>query len=1021
MALEVFSTHHLDYLQRSGITVGRVTAGTPRTSAPPTLRRFWQINSVGHIMKAPAFHSGDRPTLPSEDVLVGVSGSRIPIAYLIRGTPAGISLYLGTWSSIEHEGASAAQLDTRQEVIRAALDSLYPAIELVSASVQMPKLPLAGLVLGNPTAKPSDSTDGSLPIDRLIRAMAGANWACLILAEPQAENRISALRDKLINELRSIEAATQSSGAPSPLAEHYYQLLQLALTNLTFGQALGAWRTAVYLAGDPLSYYRLAGVWRGIFSGEQSLPEPVRVWDSEDAAQLAVDWAMPDIAGPKGPGFYQHTFLYQSLLSSSQLAAYIHLPRLETSGFAVNTVPDFDAVPPPVIGSVTINLGKVIHRSRPTRTQYRISPRSLARHAFVAGVTGAGKTNTIFQLLHQLAEQDVPFLVIEPAKTEYRRLVHALPPGRRMQVFTLGHEMVAPFRLNPFEVLPGTAVGVHTDLIRSLFVASFGMWTPLPQILEQCIYQVYQDKGWDITTGSNARLGDERQRAMAFPTLSDLVTKIDEVTRRLGYDREITANMRTALITRINSLRTGGKGRMLDVKQSIPMHLLLGQNTVLELEGVGDDNDRAFIMGLILIRLAEYRRAQTTSDDLHVLVIEEAHRLLANVGPRKGEAEADPRGKAVESFTNLLAEIRAYGQGVIIADQVPVKLAADVIKNTNLKIAHRVVALDDRATLAGAMAMNEQQAQALAILRVGQAAVFAEGDDGPLLVEIEEVKACSSNPAPTDEQVANAWRFFSDQEGLSPIYHSYPTCAELCVHPNPTCTALRKVSESPSIEQAVAAFVLSLALSPNQGQAEADLKNLYWHVRRAVLPQLSTPGEDSANMRCLLTHAIYRHLEMRGAQYGWEFEHVSRLAALLLPAATAMASNEAANRSACELLGAFCQEFREHCQRTGPFYGCSRACGETCYYRYALEPYAQRRDLQDAFRDSVAGPGMKGLVGLCDYVIDQILLPLTSGSVRRQAALCFVIQQVDTWRDYGWAQQQALVDQLTTGHSLFPE
>jgi hypothetical protein len=372
----------------------------------------------------------------------------------------------------------------------------------------MPWLPLSGLVLGNPTAKPPDLTDGALPIDRLIRAMSGANWACLILAEPQDESLISALRHKLINELRSIEAAAQSAGAPSPLAEHYIQLLQLALINLTYGQALGAWRTAVYLAGDSLSYYRLAGVWRGIFSGEESLPEPVRVWDSEDVAKLAVNWAMPDVAGLEGPGFYQHTFHYQSLLTSMQLAAYIHLPQLETSGFAVNTVPDFDAMPPPVKGGGTIYLGNVVHRTRPTETCYTISAKSLPRHSFVAGVTGAGKTNTIFQLLSQVAAQDVPFLVIEPAKTEYRRLVHALPPGRRMQVFTLGNEMVSPFRLNPFEVLPGAAVGVHIDLVRSLFAASFGMWTPLPQILEQCIYQIYQDKGWDITTGSNDRLGD---------------------------------------------------------------------------------------------------------------------------------------------------------------------------------------------------------------------------------------------------------------------------------------------------------------------------------------------------------------------------------------------------------------------------------------------------------------------------------------------------------------------------------
>ena len=39
---------------------------------------------------------------------------------------------------------------------------------------------------------------------------------------------------------------------------------------------------------------------------------------------------------------------------------------------------------------------------------------------------------------------------------------------------------------------------------------------------------------------------------------------------------------------------------------------------------------------------------------------------------------ANPRGKAVEMFSDILAEIREYGEGFIIVDQVPAKLAPDV-------------------------------------------------------------------------------------------------------------------------------------------------------------------------------------------------------------------------------------------------------------------------------------------------------------------------------------------------------
>src|SRR5262249_5502503 len=136
----------------------------------------------------------------------------------------------------------------------------------------------------------------------------------------------------------------------------------------------------------------------------------------------------------------------------------------------------------------------------------------------------------------------------------------------------------------------------------------------------------------------------------------------------------------------------------------------------------------------------EARRAEGKAAGLvHVLVLEEAHRLLANVPPRSSPEEANPRGKAVEAFANLLAEVRAYGQGVVIAEPVPVQLAPDVIKNTNLKIAHRIVAEDDRSVLAGSMAMNESQSVALATLEPRQAVIFSGGDDAPLMVRTPEV------------------------------------------------------------------------------------------------------------------------------------------------------------------------------------------------------------------------------------------------------------------------------------------
>src|SRR5262249_38262117 len=161
------------------------------------------------------------------------------------------------------------------------------------------------------------------------------------------------------------------------------------------------------------------------------------------------------------------------------------------------------------------------------------------------------------------------------------------------------------------------------------------------------------------------------------------------------------ADIHAALSTRLDSLRRGGKGAMLDVAQSLPVEQMLSRPTVLELEKLGDDNDKALLIALVLIRLTEYRRSCGETLELsHLLVIEEAHRLLASVPVRSSQEVADPRGQAVATFANMLSEIRAYGQGIVVSDQIPVRLAPDVIKNTGLKIAHRLVSEDDRATLA---------------------------------------------------------------------------------------------------------------------------------------------------------------------------------------------------------------------------------------------------------------------------------------------------------------------------------
>jgi uncharacterized protein DUF87 len=892
--MEELTSDDLDYVQRTGFEPPRLGGVPPASVVPDALRSCVRVTGVGRLDKErhphPASANPDTAPVPATaDLLVTLHTHRVPVAFLVDGTPGRVGIRVGTWLP---RGGSPATVAANTDVVETGLRSLFPAVDLRREGPEAGRTAWAtsspwqcgGLVLGLPTWKPPDHLDPVVPLDKLLRAMVGTRWAALVLAQPVEEMAVRELRLRLVNEMRATETAARTAGLASALAEHYLQLLQAQLQNLTEGQGLGAWRTAVYLLGDDVSYWRLAGLWRGLWSGRRSLPEPVRVFDRDEAPALAGAWALPEPGPqPPAPGHYRHPFAHQTLLSSGQLAAYVDFPTVETTGFAIRQVPDFDTVPPrlPAPDERPLVVGTVVERDQVTTTPYGVPLDALTRHAFVTGVTGAGKTNTLFHLLHQTAAAGVPFLVLEPAKTEYRVLLRHPELGRHLRVLTLGNEAVSPFRLNPFEVPAGIPVAVHLDLLRSVFGVAFGMWAPLPQLLEEALHELYRDWGWDVTADTNRRIGpDGEGRADAFPTLTDLLHKTEEVVARQRYAGEVDSNIRAALRTRLNSLRTGGKGRMLDVRRSLPLGPLLGHPTVAELEGLGDDDDKAFVMGLLMIRIAEYRRTQGDVDGLsHLLVIEEAHRLLTNPGPR-GEGEGDAKGKAVETFANLLSEVRAYGQGVLVVDQVPTKLAPDVVKNTNLKIAHRVVAGDDREVLGAAMAMDERQARAVGSLPLGRAAVFADGEDAPLLVQVPPTKG-GSGTWPDDAEVREAMASRRGEPLDGGLTVGSSDCDRRCLDVPEACEAARKLTDDARVRRLLGRVLLSAVLTPD------GLARTWPDVEALVSTRKPGWVDEAALLRCLALHGSRRLATLRGARAGWSYQQtatVARLADALLTA-----------------------------------------------------------------------------------------------------------------------------------------
>jgi hypothetical protein len=974
-AQSVVRPEALDYIAGLSLDPTQMPPEASWPAIPVAARRLEHVRGVGfNEMLADKEQAS---AFATEAVLAGLAGETIPFAFRVFGGPDGVRFTVGTWGTADDAG-----LDQQQDVLISLLDGVYPSVDRAggdAAADELALLPLGGLAYGVPSAV---VRDGDAPWDRLLRALQGASFAVVVLAEPVEPASIAQLRDIALDDLRAALSATDARELP--LTRAYGLQIEELVASLNRGLTIGSWRTGVYLLGDAASYWRLAAAWRGLFSAAERPLSPLRVVPSPDAGRLAAGWAIPYQPAPAGPRLWRHPFLNQTLLDTRQLASIAHFPRRDTPGFSVRPAPAFavsrDAPSNP---TRSVAVGDVLSQQRKTGTLYRVELDQLTRHAFVTGLTGSGKTNTVMHLLMQAAGADIPFLVIEPAKTEYREMLGHEGLAGKLRVFTLGREQVAPLRINPFEVPEGIDVSTHLDLLKAVFMGSFALWIPLPQILEQCLVELYTERGWDFTTGEHR--GGRSEVAPDVPTIGELVAAVERTVPKLGYKTESTQEITASLTTRLNGLRRGTRGLMLDVERSIPISELLSAPTIIELEGIGDDADKAFVMGLLLVRLYEHRRAENSArlaaaaaarqpapsgNPLsHIIVVEEAHRLLSAAKKLVDAWHADPQGAFADAFSQMLSEVRAYGQGMIIADQVPVRLAPDVLKNTNLKIVHRLVAGDDREAMSRSMSMSDEQSKVLSTLPRGRAVVFSEGDHTPVVVAVPKAKDLGVGIAVDDATIAEAMRKWRSRPEIAPYFEDNLFCSGVC-RSSGECRKARELAESP------AGRLLGTRLL-NTAVADADGLDVVWPDIVAFVSSRTRYGvELPARVHAFAVHALHTVISRRATQARWPADAVDAFTLALRDAVAervrsedlwlgATAARRATMKAAAELMR------RSH----DPYPLCSSVCPDgTCRYRDSLiDVLTDPRHA--AFPADVAGQAdpKKYIIELAGYAANDVI------------------------------------------------
>lgn len=547
-----------------------------------------------------------------------------------------------------------------------------------------------------------------------------------------------------------------------------------AIKRLRQAQNVGLWGSAlVYSADKPI----VGNIIQACLSGELAKPTTASLPLRKISYSLTA----------------KEEILIPQLTSNNPL-----LTPITSSELGMLCTPPFESVPDfelkkgklyPMVGSSKdgVVIGKVSDGNRPIETMnFSLSEADLNKHTFVCGITGCGKTTTVKGILQNCKK---PFMVIESVKKEYRNLRLDNARGE-LVVYTLGKPELNCLQFNPFYIQYGINLQTHIGFLKDLFNASFSFYGPMPYILEKCLHNIYRKKGWNLTLGYHPYLINTEKQSKVFdvsylkgqyslevhkylfPTMQDLRAEVEHyIKTEMDYKGEVADNIKTAMLARLDSLCVGSKGFMLNTVEPISINNLMQKNVVFELEGLADDADKAFCVGLLVVYINEFRQIfkdEHFGENLglqHLLVIEEAHRLLKNIETeRTSENMGNPKGKAVEHFTNMIAEMRSYGQGVIIAEQIPSKLTPDVIKNSSNKIIQRVVSADDQRLVANTIGIKEEDAIYLGNLRKGFALCHKEGMNLPVFVKVNYL---SDNFISDDDLLATKGGMMFEEINLS--------------------------------------------------------------------------------------------------------------------------------------------------------------------------------------------------------------------------------------------------------------
>ena len=533
--------------------------------------------------------------------------------------------------------------------------------------------------------------------------------------------------------------------------KHVLELLEGQMKRLEESTALGMWDFAAYvLSEDQNVANNVARSYVSLTRGETSYMSQIAVnlWrgdmggQSDDAREICdylrelrhpmfgLNPALTSI--DETLNVYPEVVTAATGLSGKELAYSLNFPQRSVSGLPVlecaefgREVVSYDSVKPKDI----YTLGQVFHMNHAESRQVDLAKNALTSHVFITGSTGSGKSNTVYQLLAQAQEENTPFLVIEPAKGEYKDVFGS---DSDVSVFGTNPYLTPMLRVNPFSFSEKIHILEHIDRLIEIFNVCWPMYAAMPAVLKRAVEEAYLKCGWDLLRSVN-QYGER-----IYPTFDDVAESIKKIIDTSEYDAENKGAYKGSLLTRLQSLTTGINGLVFTSDEIRPIDLF-DKKVIIDLSRVGSSETKALLMGMLILKLQEYRITErhTMNRGLkHITVLEEAHNILRRTSMAQSPDSANLMGKSVEMLSNAIAEMRSFGEGFIIVDQAPGLLDMAAIRNTNTKIIMRLPDQEDRELVGKAANLNDDQIRELAKLPCGVAAVYQNEWIQPVLCQV---------------------------------------------------------------------------------------------------------------------------------------------------------------------------------------------------------------------------------------------------------------------------------------------